>query len=333
MPRDETCLRRQWSLLRALSVARRGLTLRQMAAELGVTERTIRRDMDVFRTVGFPLEEEVGDFGRKAWRIGASDGRPPLAFTFDEAAALHLGHRLLEPLAGTFFWQASRNAFQKIRAALGSEVLEYLDGFAGIFHQTGIGLGDYAAKAELIDALVVAAEDGMEVGLLYRSEGESESSRRGVHPYGVVCHRGALYLVALDAERGRVKHYKVDRIEDAEVLARAFARPEGFDLAAHMASAFGIYRGGEPTTVKVRFAPAAARYVRESRRHESQRLTTLPDGGVLAEFTVSGTEEIKRWVLGFGAKAVVLEPEGLRREVMEELGALLSTYTQPPHEF
>src|SRR4051812_26651333 len=60
MMRDETCLRRQWTLLRALSSGHSGLSIRQMAAELGVTERTIRRDLDVFRSVGFPLEENVG---------------------------------------------------------------------------------------------------------------------------------------------------------------------------------------------------------------------------------------------------------------------------------
>lgn len=325
MLRDETCLRRQWSLLRTLSAGRCGLTLRRMAAELGVTERTIRRDLDVFRDVGFPLEEEVGDFGRKTWRIKPGDGRPPLAFTFDEAVALHLGSRLLEPLAGTFFWEASRNAFQKIQAALGTGVLEYLNGFAGLFHQTGAGLGDYAAKAEMIDGLIIAAEEGKEARLLYRSEGEDGSCRREVEPYGVVYHRGALYLAAGDA--GRVKHYKVERVEEVEVLAKTFTRPEGFDLAAHMASAFGVYRGGEPIGVKVRFAAAAARYVREARRHESQRVTALPDGGVLAEFTVSGTEEIKSWVLGFGVKAVVLEPESLRREVAEEVRAMAAAYS------
>lgn len=328
MPRDETCLRRQWALLRALSAARTGLTLREMAAELGVTERTIRRDLDVFRDVGFPLEEQVGDFGRKAWRVRPGVG-PPLAFTFDEAVALHLGRRLLEPLAGTFFGDASLNAFRKIRAALGTEALRYVDRFAGTFYQAGVGLGDYRAKAELIDALVVAAEDSREARIVYRSEGEAGASPREVRPFGVVYHRGALYLVAEDAAQGRIKHYKIDRVEEAEALGRRFERPEGFDLAEHMAAAFGVYRNGEPTAVKVRFGPAAARYVREARWHESQALTDLPDGGVLAEFTVSGTEAIKHWVLGFGAKAVVVEPDALRREIQQELEETLSAYRGP----
>ena len=327
MMRDEKGLRRQWALLRALSSARHGIPIKRMAEELGVTERTIRRDLGVFRSVGFPLEEHVGEFGRKTWRIVSDRAGPPLTFTFDEAVALYLGRELLEPLAGTFVWEASRNAFRKVRAALGREALEYLDGFAQTFHQTGVVAGDYEAKAELYDGLQVAIEDRREVRLLYRSEGAAAATARPVHPYGVAYHRGTLYLVAMDPARGEIRHYKLDRIEEAEPLAGRFPRPEGFDLASHLATAFGVYRDGEPTVVRVRFGPTAARYVQEARRHGSQKFTPLADGSVLAEYTVSGTEEIKRWVLGFGAKAEVLEPGTLRREVLAELRAMVSSYT------
>lgn len=328
--RDETCLRRQWSLLRSLSSRHYGLTLREIARELGVSERTIRRDLAVFRDVGFPLVEEVGDSGLKTWQIRGNRDQPSLSFTFDEAAALYLGRRLLEPLAGTLLWEAARDASRKIRASLDRGVLAYLDNFAGFFHQTGVGVGDYGAKSGLIEELLISVEDGKVARLSYRSEQEAGASGRDVHPYGIVYHRGSLYLIAMDPESGVVKHYKVDRIESVEVTSTGFARPEGFDLTTHMSSAFGVYRGGEPIEVEVRFSPAAARYVREARRHGSQRLAPLPDGGVLATFTVSGTEEIKRWVLGFGAKAEVLRPEGLRREVAEELRATLSAYSGPP---
>ena len=57
------------------------------------------------------------------------------------------------------------------------------------------------------------------------------------------------------------------------------------------------------------------------------------DGSLIAEFRLSCTQEIKSWVLGFGARAVVLEPENLRREITEELRATLAAYetreTQP----
>ena len=57
--RDENGLRRQWALLMSLTSRHLGLTIRQMADEVGVNQRTIRRDLVVFRNVGFPLIEEV----------------------------------------------------------------------------------------------------------------------------------------------------------------------------------------------------------------------------------------------------------------------------------
>ena len=67
--RPETSLQRQWILPRALSSRHYGLTVQEMANELDVNEKTIRRDLDLCRRLRFPLEEDVGIFGRKTWRI------------------------------------------------------------------------------------------------------------------------------------------------------------------------------------------------------------------------------------------------------------------------
>ena len=325
--RDEPSLRRQWLLLKALSARHLGLTVREMAADLDVNEKTVRRDLDLFRGLGFPLEDTIGEFGRKTWRIQGGGNQPPLSFSFDEAVALYLGRCLLEPLAGTLFWEAAQRAFRKVRAALGRSALDYLDRFAGTFHPTRFGAHDYSQRADLIDALQVAVEDGKVVRLLYRSEQVEHAASRDVHPCGMIYHRGALYLIATNPEDGKVKHYKLDRVEDAEVLPLPAWRPPDFDTAAHLAASFGVYQNNVPiTTVKVRFSPAAARYIGESRWHKSQRLTSEADGSVVAEFRLSGTEELKRWVMGFGSKAVVLDPESLRLEIVDELQTLLSAY-------
>jgi len=221
--RDEIGLRRQWALLRSLSSRHAGLTLRQMAEGLGVTDRTVRRDLDVFRRVGFPLEDSAGEFGRKTWRIRADCGGPALGFTFDEAVALLLGRRMLEPLAGTPFGDAARGAFQKVRASLGAGALDYVDRFAALFHQTGVAFRDFVPKADLIDALRVAIEDGKEARICYQSEGSAAATWRVVGPLGFVYHRGPLYLIASDPRDDKIKDYKVDRIEGAEPGAAPLA--------------------------------------------------------------------------------------------------------------
>jgi len=324
---DYPPLVRQWILLRLLCSRRYGITVREMMAELGVSDKAVRRDLKTFEEAGFPLEELVQDHGRKAWRINADKSHPGLNFAYDEALALYLGRQFLEPLAGTPFWQASQAAFRKLRAVLGPGALKYIDNFGPLFHHTHVGAGDYSKKADLIDALMVGIEEHKAVFVTYQSLQSTEPVTYDVYPYGLVYHRGSLYLVGKAPDHDQIRHWKVDRIEDAAVTEFPFQRPADFDLAEHLAGSFGVFHGDGDITVRICFAPPVARYVLESTWHESQKFTRQKDGSVLAEFRLSSTEEIKRWVYGFGRHATVLEPAALRREVQEELEAMLRRYT------
>ncbi len=325
---DQLPLVRQWLLLRKLCSHHHGLTIKDMVHELNVGEKTIRRDLETFRAVGFPLKEVVGDFGRKTWHIEQGQAEPGLNFAFDEAIALYLGRRFLEPLAGTMFWQAAQTAFKKIRATLGTEALKYIDQFGTVFHQTMVGAGDYTKKAELIDELMVGIEDRKAVFITYQSLQATEPVTYDIYPYGLIYHRGALYLVGWSPQREEICHWKVSRIEDAEVTEVHFQRPEDFDLQKHLAKSFGVFHGDGDVKIKVRFAPKVARYVSEANWHESQKLSPQKDGSLLAEFQLSDTEEIKRWIMSFGQHAVVLEPESLKEEIVAELKSLLAVYRQ-----
>lgn len=325
---DQAPLVRQWILLRTLASRKYGATVKELAQEAGVSVKTIRRDLETFQTAGFALRERVGEFGRKKWHLESARLPAELDFTWDEAAALYLGRRLLEPLAGTIFWQAAQEAFKKIRAVLGPVPLAYLDKFAAIFCQTMVGSHDYAKKAELIDALMQAIEDTRAVAMTYQSLQATEPVTYTVWPYGLAYHRGSLYLVGRTRRHQAICHWKVDRIEAVEVEDQQFQRPEDFDLQEHLSKAFGVFRGDGEICVKVRFAPRVARYVEEATWHPSQKLTRQRDGSVIAEFTVDGTEEIKRWIMSFGQHAQVLEPLALAEEILAEATALAQAYVR-----
>ena len=82
---EQAPLVRQWILLRTLSARRCGVTVKEMAEESGVSEKTVRRDLETFQAAGFPLEETVEQFGRKKWRIDPTRTQPGMCFTFDDA--------------------------------------------------------------------------------------------------------------------------------------------------------------------------------------------------------------------------------------------------------
>lgn len=324
---------RHWSLLRCLSARRLGATLKELAEESGVSQKTILRDLDMLRSIGFPLVDEVGERGRKHWKLDNASGLPQLNFTLEEAAALYLGRQFLEPLAGTYFFHGAQSAFQKIRATLGDASLRHLEKLAAAFYQKSHGLSDYSEKGQLIDDLSRAMEDRRITVITYQSLRSTEPvTHYDIHPYGIVWHKHALYLIAYSCDHAARRTFKVDRITTAEVQVLQFQRPADFDLADFLIGSFGIFQGdGEQQTVRIRFSPTVARVLHEKTFHPSQRLTTLPDGYLLAEYDLSTFEELTSFLLSFGPHAEVLEPAALRQTMTSSLEKTLSHY-QPASE-
>ena len=88
-----------------------------------VSQKTIRRDLEFFQGINYPVEQASGDRGRKTWRHTGNGKLLPLTFTYDEAAALYLARRFLQPLAGTNLGDAADSALRKIRCTLGEKAL------------------------------------------------------------------------------------------------------------------------------------------------------------------------------------------------------------------
>jgi predicted DNA-binding transcriptional regulator YafY len=324
-------LLRQWKLLMTLAGCEAGLGVYELSREYAVTDKTVRRDLILLRRAGFPLEEAVGPRGRKLWKIAAAE--LPLALNWQEAMSLYLARRFLDPLAGTYFTKAADSAFAKVRAGLGPQALKYLDRMAGAVHLTNLGNGQYASKAAFLDQLELAIEECRVTWLTYQSEQTTEPATREVHPYTWIFHRGSVYLAAFATERREVRLYKADRIHGVDVTPMRFPKPVDFDPTEYLAGSFGVYRGsnGQPVQIRVRFLSPVVEYVAERRWHPSQTLARQADGSVIAEFTLSATEEIKRWLLSFGRNAEVLRPASLVAELHEETAALMGLYgLEPP---
>jgi len=71
-------------------------------------------------------------------------------------------------------------------------------------------------------------------------------------------------------------------------------------------------------TVKIRISAGWARWIGEKIWHESQKITKLTDGGLEMTFRVAGLDEIKRWILSFGAECQVLNPEKLKGMIRKD---------------
>src|SRR4030095_5253062 len=103
---------RQWKILKTIEKGR-FTSSAQLAAEYGVTERTIRRDVEALQEAGFPLYDDRED-GRKVWKL--VDGyrqKVTQTFTLSELAALYFGKNLMSFLGGAPFAADLESAFGK----------------------------------------------------------------------------------------------------------------------------------------------------------------------------------------------------------------------------
>jgi len=325
---DEPQIHRHWLLLRTLSARRHGATLKELAGLAGVSQKTILRDLAVLQQVGFPLTDKTSDHGRKHWRLADAAGLVQLNFTLEEAAALYLGRQFLEPLAGTYFFSGAQQAFQKIRATFGDAALRHLEKLAAAFYHKSHGLADYSAQGQLIDDLTTAIEDRRLTVITYHSLKATEPvTLYDIHPYGLVWHRQALYLIAWSCDHHDRRTFKVDRIQSAEVQQLQFNRPADFDLTQFLANSFGIFHSDDPPTrITVRFSPHVARILQEKTFHPSQQLTPQPDGSLLATFELSPLQEFTSWLLSFGPHAELLSPTPLREKIVETMQETLVHY-------
>ena len=80
--------------------------------------------------------------------------------------------------------------------------------------------------------------------------------------------------------------------------------------------------------VEIRFSASQARYIRERTWAIDQQILDQEDGSIILKMETSGRNELKKWVLGYGAEAELLQPEDLRKEIKEEIEKLCSVYGQ-----
>ena len=281
---------RQWKILKTVEAARH-TTTQALADQLGVTERTIRRDIEALQEAGFPLYDEREE-GRKIWRlVPGYKQKLTQTFSLSELAALYFGKNLLSYLGGAPFARDLESAFAKIREALPAKSLPYLARIQDLFAARPDPAKDYSKKKDVIAGLVDATLHQRQANVAYYSFNSKRTKAYVLDPYRLVYYHGGLYLYARAHEHGEVRTFAVERIERIEVLESTFEVPKDFNVSEYARGAFGI-AGGKAEDVVLEVDAAVAAYVRERVWHESQSVEEVADGGLVLRMKV--TPEIGR---------------------------------------
>lgn len=285
--------------------SRRTLNARKLAEECQVTERSIYRDIISLSEANVPIYYDNG------YKIASTNFLPPLNFSLEEYSCLRLALES-SPLArakGALLKQICA----KIDAGLSQVTREGRKGELDVAHVEVESTQKRERGAKFYGVIERAASDQLCVRLEYMTI-EHGLTQRTVEPYFIVFRRHAFYFVALCQLRNEFRTFRIDRIQKFEMTDKRFSRRRGIRAVDYFADSWQLYHG-QAVEVVVHFKGRAARVVTSSQHHLKEEVESLDQDEALYRVTVNGTEEIRRWILGFGDEAEVIAPSSLRKEL------------------
>ena len=207
-------------LLRLLSLlqTRRTWSGAELAHRLGVTDRTLRRDIDRLRALDYPVHATTGTAG--GYRLASGQNLPPLLLDDEEALATAIA-LATAAAAGTGTEDSALRALTKLQRVLPARLRPQLAALTG----TTAAVAPRNAPGVDPDALAVIAagcRDGEILAFDYRNRGDEPTARR-VEPHRLVAHGGRWYLIAFDPSRDDWRTFRIDRMADLRPTRRAFA--------------------------------------------------------------------------------------------------------------
>ncbi|WP_406286799.1 helix-turn-helix transcriptional regulator [Streptomyces sp. NBC_00209] len=222
----------------------------ELADRLAVSPRTIRRDIDRLRDLGYPVEASRGSVG--GYRLVAGAAMPPLLLDDEEAVAIAVGLRAGAGHAIEGVDEASVRALAKLEQVLPSRLRHRVSTLQNATVPLARGDGSTIDPQTL--TVMASAVTGRErLRFAYRA-GDGAETRRQVEPYRLVSTGWRWYLVAYDLGREAWRTFRVDRVSDPFATGARFTPrelPEG-DAAEFLSSSMA--RRQPETEVEVSFA-------------------------------------------------------------------------------
>lgn len=303
---------------------RRGsVTAANVAAELEVSERTARRDLEALGAAGMPVYSQQGRGG--GWRLLGHGTTDLSGLSAAEVRALFL---VAGPAAAAT--KDVKAALRKLVRALPEPFRDQAEAASAaiVIDPAGWnGSSPNRPTPPLLDEVQDAVVGSRQINLVYRA-GDGAESTRTAHPLGLAAKGTAWYLIA-NTEAG-MRSFRVDRIRAIEVLGQPAVRPEGFDLAAVWADiATSVSKRHQGVSARVKTSREGSRIMRSlfgarvSISRGVKRDGTAEDDFVEVDVAGNSLSILARELAGFGSMVEVLSPREIRVE-LARIGAQLT---------
>ncbi len=294
-------------LLRLLSLfqARRYWSGRDLADRLEVTPRTLRRDVDKLRSLGYPIHSSAGIEG--GYQLGAGSTMPPLLLDDEEAVAVALGVRSAAAGAIQGIEEPSLRALTKIEQILPARLGRRV---AAMHSMIVTRPGPATVDARALSTIAGACRDYESLRFQYLDYARTESTRN-VEPHRLVHTGWRWYLVAWDTGRKDWRTFRVDRMQRVTTGDRFKPRdPPARDLAAYVAQ--GV-RLASPCRARVKLLASAE--TMNQRWPCAGNVEPIDDKSCWFEATASTYENLAAYLAMLGVDFEVENPPELLIEL------------------
>lgn len=284
---------------------------RRLAKYHEISERMIQKDIELIRIrLGLALEHDGN-----AYYFTRIPHLPTTTYNFGEALALLTAARTAQALPGV-------NSAD-LAAAIARLQSLFPDQLQPLLREAAEQLPVRATKTHRQTMLTLLHRSWVErrqIAVLYATGSrQGKVSQRTIEPYHLMPYGRSWHLVAFDQKRKKVLGFKVDRVQEAELLDTHYTIPRDFDIDEYLGDSWGMMVGSArtPEDVVLIFEPEAGRWASEERWHKSQKSKELEDGRFQITFYVGVTPEMVGWLLYYGADVWVERPLWLREKVRE----------------
>lgn len=184
---------------------------------------------------------------------------------------------------------------------------------------------DFSKVENQYQTISRAVNEGLRVEIEHQSS-DGKYLKREIDPYRLFYSNGFWYILGWCHFRDDVRTFALDRIRKVKMLEKHILTKAGFDFDEYMAKCWRSYYLEDPQKVCIRFSPVAAKEIKRKEWHPTQRIKDKKNGSLELTVTVSGQDEIMRWVLSWGKEAQVIQPRTLKIRIKEEISAMARAY-------
>ena len=305
-------------------------TVDELAAELSVSARHIRRLITLLRERKIPVRERRDGRSKRYYLYPEDQRRSTAAIDLTEEEILALtvaASAARATLASTPLGEPINRAFGELLKKLGSEVRSF-DSESQSVHWHFGDTPHVEIDPVIFRALAAAIDECRTVRIDYLTASTGEFTReRPVDPYAMAVRGGSWMLVAYCHKRRKVLDFALAGISGVLLSETFFIRQAGFDIDRHFAGRFKALSGNRTHRVRLQVEPHKAAYFQRKRYNASQVIEQqLPDGSLIVSFDVAGLEEIRSFVQSWGPGVMALDPPELVLKIREELAELAAKY-------